>query len=306
MNRQTGTLTLILLIQCAMVAALYWPDSAIMQADTDHALIPFDPDTIDEIYVVDEAGNEAVLLKMSDQWILPDLSGMPMDPTMVDKLITSIAQSAGKWPVATTAASRQRFQVAAYHYQRRITLIGNGELLGTVYLGTAPGFKKVHARNDAQDAIYSIVFNNYEAPGHTGGWLDKALLQIAEPLRIGTGEYTLTKQQDGWVSATSSNPDERELEALLSGLANIRIEGIADASLRASLDIAAAETIFELETSQGNSTLSLFRVGQQRFIRSSKFEYFFTLSAYDFNRLAGIFAPALNGTVSPDDFPVSR
>lgn len=306
MNRQTATLGLILLIQCAMVAALYWPDSAIKEADTSNALIPFNPDKIDEIYIEDDSGNEAVLLKMAGQWILPDLAGIPIDPAMVDKLITSIAQTAGKWPVATTAASRQRFQVAAYHYQRRITLIGKGELLGTVYLGTAPGFKKVHARNDAQNAIYSIEFNNYEAPGQSSDWLDKALIQTTEPLRISTAEYTLTKERDGWISATSDNPHERELAALLSGLANIRIDGIADESARASLDIAAPETSFDIETSTGNTTVSLFRVGQQRFVHSSKFEHFFTLSAYDFDRLTGIFAPALNGTVSPDDLPVSR
>lgn len=289
-----------------MVAALYWPDSAIMQPDTPQVLLPFDPDDIDEIYVEDEQGNEAVLLNMAGKWILPDLAGVPADPTMVERLINSIAQSSGNWPVATTEASRQRFKVAAYHFQRRVTLIGNGELLSTVYLGTAPGFKKVHARNDAQDAIYSIEFNNYEAPGKTGDWLDKGLVQITDPTRISTDEYTLTKRQDTWVSATSDTPDERELNALLSGLANIRVNGIAQKSIRESLDIAAAETSFDIETSAGNTEVSLFRIGQQRFIRSSKFEYFFTLSAYDFDRLTGIFAPALNGTVSPDDFPASR
>jgi hypothetical protein len=301
-SRQTATLVLILLIQCAMVGVLYWPDSAFIEANTADALIPFGPDRIDEIHIEDSSGDEAVLLKMSGQWILPDLAGIPVDLTMVDKLITSIAQTPGKWPVATTAASRQRFQVAAYHYQRRITLIGYGELLATIYLGTAPGFKKVHARNDTQDAIYSIEFNNYEAPTQSSDWLDKALIQTTEPLRISTAEYTLTKEQDGWVSATSNSPHERELAALLSGLANIRINGIADDSVRASLDIAAPETSFNVKTATGNTTVSLFRLGQQRFVRSSEFEHFFTLSAYDFDRLSGIFAPALNGTVSPDDF----
>ena len=238
MNRHTVPLVLILIIQCGMVAVLYWPQPIPSDAEEVESLLPFDPDEIDEVYVGDSQGNEAVLLRMSDQWILPDLAGMPIDREMIDKLRSSISNRAGEWPIATTAASRQRFQVAAYLYQRRLTLIGGGELLATIYLGTSPGFRKVHARNDAQDAIYSIPYNNYEAPTEAGAWLDKTLLQIAEPLKIRTGEYTVSNEDTGWASSHGDQPDERELAALLLGLRSLQVDGIADEDMQRTLAIA--------------------------------------------------------------------
>ena len=288
MNRHTVPLVLILIIQCGMVAVLYWPQQIPSDAEEVESLLPFDPDEIDEIYVGDSQGNEAVLLRMSDQWILPDLAGMPIDREMIDKLRSSISNRAGEWPIATTAASRQRFQVAAYLYQRRLTLIGGGELLATIYLGTSPGFRKVHARNDAQDAIYSIPYNNFEAPTEAGAWLDKTLLQIAEPLKIQAGEYTVSNEDTGWVSSRGGQPDERELAALLLGLRSLQVDGIADEDMQRTLAIAAPELSLEIETEDGSTNLVLITVGRAHYIRSNKYDYFFTLSAYDFDRLVTI------------------
>ena len=203
MNRQIGTLVTILLIQCAMVGALYWPEPATVGNSSQNPLINFDPDRINEIYVEDEHGNEAILLKMSDRWLLPDFAGMPIDPTMVKKLLDSLGDRAEQWPIATTDSSRQRFKVAAYLYQRRLTLIANGELLATLYLGTSPGFRTVHARNDADSSIYRILFNTYDAPALASKWLDKRLLQISEPITIRSGEYLLSKNDGEWTSAAA-------------------------------------------------------------------------------------------------------
>lgn len=298
MNRQVGSLVAILLIQIALVVALYLPASDIMDTSAREPLIPFDPDAIDEIYVEDDQGNEAVLLKLADQWILPDLSGLPIMRERVDALIRSISDRDGQWPIATSSASRQRFQVAAYHFQRRITLIGEGELFGTIYLGTSPGFRKVHARNDAQDAIYSIPFNNFEAPTETDAWLDKDILQIAEPRQISSAEYTLTQRDERWISAQGNTPDAAELSLLLEALLSLEIEGVADQAMLENLAIAAPELTLDVDTADGVVNLTFLSVGERHFIRSSRYDHHFTLSAARYDRFLSIYAPALNNTVS--------
>jgi hypothetical protein len=298
LNRQIGTLLTILLLQCGLVAVMYWPHSTIMDDGEIESLLPFDPDKVDEIYIEDEKGNESVLLKMEGQWLLPDLAGIPIDPEMIATLLSSLSNRAGDWPIATTAASRQRFQVAAYHYQRRLTMISEGELLGTIYLGTSPGFRKVHARNDAQSAIFSIPFNNYDAPATTSAWMDKTLLQISAPEKISTSGYTLSKQGDEWGSAEGGRPDERELAALLLGLRSLQVEGVADEDMQRTLSIAAPQLSLEVETAQGISSLNLIKLGNGHYISSNKYDYFFTLSAYDFDRLATIDDERLRGQVT--------
>jgi hypothetical protein len=305
-NKPIGYLLTILIIQIAIVVAVLLPASDLLDSRSSEPLFPFDHGSIDEIYVEDDEGNEAVLLKMADQWILPDLSGLPVKLKRVDALIGSISDSEGQWPVATSAASRQRFQVAAYHFQRRITLIGAGELFGTLYLGTSPRFRQVHARNDAQDAIYSIPFNNFEAPTQASAWLDTSILQIANPIKISSSDYSLTKQGARWISEQSQTPDESELERLLTGLRKLEIEGLADGPMLPNLEIAAPALTLNIETPDGSLRLEFLSIGDQHFVRSDRYRYYFTLSKAEFDRLVSIYGPALNNTILAPQTIISR
>src|SRR5690606_2141252 len=139
------------------------------------------------------------------------------------------------WPVAHSSAARQRFQVADYYYQKRLTLLSNGEILGTIFLGTSPGFRKVHARNEQQDAIHSIAFNTFEAPAVNNGWLDTRLLQVRAPLRIDTDLYNLYFEDGRWMSATGGTPDEAQVNTLLSVLKDLQVDGVAGEDLQREL-----------------------------------------------------------------------
>jgi uncharacterized protein DUF4340 len=299
LNRAIVTLSLVLAIQLAMTVVVYWPQDVLTDAVAGTQLLPYSPDTIDEIYVADENGDEAILLKMDQQWILPDLAGLPIDSAMVDKLFSGLSDGDSKWPVATTIAARQRFQVAAYHFQRRITVISQGELLGSVYLGTSPGFRKVHARNDNQEAIYSIPFNNFDAPADSAGWLDKTLLQTASAQAVEIGGASLTRREEQWVSSTGGAIDQRELAALQLGLEAIQVNGIADEDMQRTLAIAAPELTLQILADDHKRTLQLFTVGEHHYAKSDRYDFFFTLSAYDFDRLATIDLKRLTGIQAP-------
>lgn len=295
MNRFIGTFALILVIQCVMLVILHLPDDTQQDRSKAIELLPLDPDRIDEIHIEDDEGAVAVLLNLEGNWILPDLGGLPADAGSIDKLINGLANQPAQWPTATTASSRQRFQVAAYHYQRKITLISEGELLGAVYLGTSPGFRKVHARNDAQEEIYSIAFNTFDAPSADDAWLDRSLLQEPNPRRISGDGFDLSLDGGDWQAADGRAPEARELAAVLLGLESLQISGIADESARQSLVIAAPQIRLQIEGESGSQQLELFDLGSSYFIRSDRFADFFTLSAYDYDRLATLDGKRLNG-----------
>ena len=278
----------ILAIQCVLVAAVYWPQAVNRPAEQLQAFAGFDRASIDEIFVGDEYDNETLLKKVGDRWLLPELEYLPADATMIDKLLDALTGDETQWPVADSIAARQRFQVAPYYYQRRISLLGDGELRGTFFLGKSPGFRKVHVRNADQDAIYNISFNAYDAPGHSGAWLDRKLMQIRTPLRIAADSYSLSWQDGEWRSGLGRRPDERELEALLSALRSLQIDGIADGDQQRDLAEAEAELLLEVESLGATVSLELFTLGEQHFIHSSEHPLFFTISAYDYQRLTGI------------------
>ena len=83
-------------------------------------------------------------------------------------------------------------------------------------------------------------------------------------------------------------PDERELEALLSTLRNLQIDGVASGDAQRDLAEAEADLVFTVESLAGKVTLELFHQDGKHYIHSSEFPLFFTLSAYDYDRLDSI------------------
>lgn len=297
MNRITTTLLLILLIQGVITAAVYWPrDDAAQSEIVDGPLLSLEPAAVTRIHIADEQGGEALLQRVDDGWQLPGLMGLPADPDQVQRLLQALGQQQTGFPVATSVAARQRFEVTSYRFQRQLTLLHDDTALATVYLGTAPGFRKVHARDAAEDAIYSLDFNSFDAPADDSGWLDRRLLQIAEPLAIAGPGFLLRRSgNDSWESASGASPEARELEALLVSLRNLQVEGIAGEDEQRSL--AGTEPAFELDVVTGEEELKLafFTLEQDYYLHDSRHDLFFAISGYDFDRLNSLDAARLQG-----------
>lgn len=259
-----------------------------MSTRTEQALAPFSDSAIDEVRIGDEFDNEVILVRSGKQWLLPELQHVPADLAKVEALLHSIIHQAGSWPIARSPVARQRFQVADYYYQRRLTLMSGGEKLGTLYLGTSPGFRKVHARNEDQDAIYSITLNAFEAPAVSGAWIETRLLQVRAPLRIDADLYNLHFENGHWLSGTGGVPDEQELETLISALKTLQVDGVANEDLQRELSAAEADLILQIQSLAGKVTLELLTLNEEHFIHSSEYPLFFKLSAFDFDRLTDI------------------
>jgi hypothetical protein len=298
-NRTIASLLLILVIQCGLVLAVFWPGADSLRG-LPEPMAPFDRDRIDGIYVGDEFDNETVLAKVGERWFLPELENLPADGAMVDKLLQAITPGHGIWPAADSVAARQRFRVASYHYRRRIRLLEQGDVLGTFFLGTSPGFRKVYTRNESQDAIYSIEFNAHDAPGNSGAWLDRKLLQTRTPLGITADSYSLQREGEDWLSGIGRTPDERELQALLGALRSLQIDGLASEDDQRDLAESEADLLLNVQSLAGAVRLELFHRGDGYFIHSSEYPLFFTLSAYDYDRLVGIDARLVSGEPGAD------
>jgi len=296
MSRVVSLLLLLSLVQCIVVVGLYWPKSPETGQPPDSVTQLFAPSSasvVDELVISDENDNEVRLLKRGEHWLLTELGSLPADSSRVEKLLKALASEQTGWPVASTVAARQRFQVANYHYQRRLTLMANGEELGVFYLGTSPGFRQVHARRGGHDEIFSIALSVIDMPGESDHWLDRRLLQIRTPTRVVADGYSLTRKDDQWVSGIGDEPDSRELEALLSSLRSLQVEGVASPDMQRELSEAEAELVLKIQSLSGETTLELFSIEGEQFIYSSEYALFFRLSAYDYHRLTSIDARLL-------------
>jgi hypothetical protein len=277
-----------LVIQCGIVAAAYWPAQSPQGAAAGEVFAPFSPGDIDRLTIGDEYDNEVVLTRSGTRWVIPGLYGLPADGSRIDALLEGLTAGNHGWPIARSPSAQQRFQVAQGNYQRRLDLAADGENAGTLYLGTSPGFGKVHARNGEQDAVFSIALNNFDIPAVAGKWLDPRLLQVRVPVRIDTDLYHLRFEDGTWLTGNGNTPDDAALLTLLTVLKTIQVLGVADEDQARNLAGLEANLIMNVESLAGTVTFELLALGERHFIHSSEYPLFFRISQPDYTRLAEI------------------
>lgn len=288
MNRAVAALSLALVIQCGIVAAVFWPAGSRESATAATAFVPIDPATIDRVFIGDEYDNEAVLARTGTRWVIPALHGLPADTGRIESLLAELSSGNHGWPIAQSPTAQQRFQVSESNYQRRLTLAARDDNLVTLYLGTSPGFGKVHARNGDQHEIHSLELNNFDIPAIAGKWLDPRILQTRVPVRIDTDLYHLRFEDGAWLTGNGNTPDETSLLTLLTALKTIEVLGVADGDQARNLAEREADLIMRVESLAGTATLELMALDNRHFIHSSEYPLFFQISQLDYTRLVGI------------------
>ncbi len=252
MNR--NVLIGVLALQVIVIVAVVSARSAGPNTPAD--LLMFDPATVDAISVSNEEG--AVELVLEDRWQFAN--GIPADASKVGEILDKLADAGGDWPVATTSASATRFEVTAESHQRRIVLRDDDTTLADVFLGTSPGYQRVHARvTDASD-IYAIRFSNYEAGVRTSDWLDRTLLQAEGELSVvqREGAFNLSRSAEGsWVSLDGAMLDSGEVETLIGRLKGLMATGVFEGELPPE-----AAFSFSLTDDDGAHQIDFFRVGE--------------------------------------------
>lgn len=263
MERNTRLLAYLLVVQIAVVAAV-WYLAEHRGEEAAGQLVTIDRDTLTAIEVAENATTSVRIEKSADGWVLPDLDGLPADAEKVTGLIDKLEDAEAAWPVATSESSAVRFEVTEAKFQRRIRFFDGDELAVELYLGTSPGFRRVHARRADSSEIFAITFANYEAPTKLDEWLDKTLLQPAgalESLTHSSG-WRLTKEGDAWLladRAEGENTDGDVARDIVSKVNDLRVLGRAETP-----PAEGAVPAFELTlgTSAGERVIRFFRADE--------------------------------------------
>lgn len=287
-NRWIALLTLALVLQLGVLASRYWDASGDTPGERagNARLLPARM-KVTQLLISDEYDNETVIARRGEYWVLPELLDLPADADKVNSMLAILATD-HLWPVAVSTAARQRFQVAEYLYQRKLVIAAANGDETVVYLGTSPGFRKVHARNEARDEVLSIPLNVHDVPAFPGAWLDPRLLQVRTPVGIDGDSYSLRFENGGWVSGFGGTPNPAEVEALLDTLRTLHVEGVASVDMHRELMNAEAALELRVRGLAGTVTLELFAADDRYFVLSSEYPLFFRLSRYDFDRLTGV------------------
>jgi hypothetical protein len=176
---------------------------------------------------IEGEGESVTLERKDDTWVIAS-SGLPAETSRVDTALQSFSDMKLGWAVASTDASHQQLEVADDNYQRRVTLNKGDDIVGEIFIGTSPGFKRSHVRRQGTDEVYSVAINAFDLPPEPGNWLDSALLQVADISSVTIDNKELTRVDDQWVYDGSSNTDQDVAGELVSALEDLRVTEVAE------------------------------------------------------------------------------
>jgi hypothetical protein len=282
MSSRIPLLAALLAAQLAIIALVFLLRGN--DAATDSAVfLDFEPALVDRVSIADGDGDVAVLVRRAEGddggWELE--GGHPADSVKIDDLLEDLASLKAPWPVATTTQSAQRFEVTGEDYQRHVVFSAADKPVADFYLGTSPGYRRVHARREAADEVFSIDFSNYQAPTAADDWLDKSLLAAA-------GEITSVARVDAWQAARSEEgwlidaeaADSDAVDQLVDSLTSLRVMGPTE---------EPGEPQFELEVTDADGVVrySISQVADEEefVIASDRRDGHFRLASYNAGRL---------------------
>jgi hypothetical protein len=292
MNRIITWLAAALAFQLLLSAVLLWPRENIGEEDAREALFSFAPDSVDRL-VISDSEHTVLVARGDDGWRLPEYHNLSVDESRLTRAITDLPALPRGWPVANTAGAAERFEVAEDAFQRKVAYFDGESALGTLYLGTSPGFRKVHVRIPESDSIYAVNYNSFDLPATPAEWLDKTLLQVRDIQAVTGLDYSLRRDGETWLGDGEQPPAADVVEDLVNGLRSLRVTRAADITTASVLEEMAAPPTLTVEADGESYEFRLFEIEEDYYIQRLDIPVYFSLSAFDYDRLNDVNADAL-------------
>ena len=300
MKRLSDKLLVLLCLQLVALVWAFWPSAEPGAEDAQQPLLQVVADEVDRLLISDADGS-LEWRRERDLWRMPEYHGLVVDAGLIDRLLSELPGLPRGYPIAGSSGAGQRFEVATDNFQRQLQYFAGERRLAQLFLGTSPGFRRIHARPGPEDTIYSVEFNSYDLPVNSSHWLDKALLQVEQPTAIGGEDFQLQRSAEQWRDEAGTAPDESAMTGLANGLANLRVTGAADAATATLLESTEANAQLSVSTADTSYDYRLYEIEGAHYIRRSDIPVFFALGKFDFDRLNDATADSLFPSAEQED-----
>jgi len=280
-------LTILFIAQVLLILGVFaYQENSRVQVDA-QPLLAIKSGNIDRM-VIQDANNKVTLQKTGSQWQLPDLHQLPVDKQKLDEILQKLDGTKLTWPVTTTVSSHERFEVAGTKFQRRIELFQGDTKKADLWLGSTPGFKKIHLRREGEDQVYAVELTAFEFATASNEWLQSDLLAVKDVNSIKAADYELQKIGDGWkfVAATqganTEKVDASKVTELVNALSNLQVQEVVT-------QVPQGETTkVSAKSAAGEFHYEFTKAGSDYFVKRTDRNLHFKLSQIEFERIANV------------------
>ncbi len=285
MQKWIKTLTGLLVIQAILVVLMNANGLTSSNTTKDEILLPF-MTNIDKITIQTPNEESVVLLKENNQWVLPDYFKLAVDANKVDDFLAKLEGFTKTWPTATTDSAHKRFEVSDNTHQRKLTFSQGDKSMGSLYLGTSPGYRKTHARVAGEAEVYTISFSNFQANSNAKDWFNRKLFRMdTDNIQTLSSEaFTLTQENQIWKLTDLTEKEKTKTETVqtfVNQLANLSVEEALSETAEESFNQANPTLTLAINKTDGtklNYTVSLPKDENYYVLKSSSSPLYFKLN----------------------------
>ncbi|WP_331350681.1 DUF4340 domain-containing protein [Cellvibrio sp. UBA7671] len=285
-------LTILLIAQVLLILGVFaYQENSRVQFDAQFLLAIKSAD-IDRM-VIQDASNKVTLQKNGSQWQLPELHQLPVDKQKLDEILQKLDGTKLTWPVTTTASSHERFEVSGTKFQRRIELFQGDAKKADLWLGSTPGFKKIHLRREGENQVYAVELTAFEFATASNDWLKSDLLAVKDVTSIKASDYELQKNGEAWTFvATTHDANTQKVNAtkvteLMNAIGNLQVQEVV-------AQVPQGETTkLSAKSAAGEFNFEFTKAGGGNFVKRSDRDLYFKLSQTEFERIANVNKGAL-------------
>jgi hypothetical protein len=280
-------LTILFIAQVLLILGVFaYQQHSRVQVDA-QPLLAIKTADIDRV-VIQDASNKVTLQKIGSQWQLPELHQLPVDQQKLDEILQKLDGTKLTWPVTTTASSHERFEVTSNKFQRRIELFQGDNKKADLWLGSTPGFKKIHLRREGEDQVYTVELTAFEFATASNDWLQSDLLAVKDANSIKAADYELQKTGDAWSfsgvnqSSSSEKVNASKATELANAFSSLQVQEVVTQmpqgeTTKVSVKSAAGEFHYEFT-----------KAGSDYFVTRNGRDVTFKLSQSEFERIANV------------------
>ncbi len=293
MSRSIKLLLLLLVLQTGLVAWINLPGDDPGASEADKPLLALDAEGMDAVTIEQQGEAPLRMERKEDRWVLPGSGDFPVSSAKFDQFTEKLLGARRSWPVGKTLVAARQFKVTPDQFERRVRLLQGTEVLGDVFLGSSPGFRKVHARLDGDPQTYAVDFNAFDAPVEADSWYDTEVLKTAaeEIARIDLGAYALTAGDGGFqVEGLRENEetDAEPVRELVERVTGTDFTGVLSEDGKALFEAGKPVVEYTIEMKKGSAikhTVVSPEEGDHYILKSTAQPHYFEVDKDRFDKL---------------------
>lgn len=254
MNGTIKWLVIILVVQIGLAGYLASRSNPLEAFQANEPLLSFDVDQVDTIVIEDGEGEKLSLVKRdAKDWTIPSFFDFPVSKNKLSETLDKLKGLQKTWPVGTTKLAAKQLKVVDEDFERKVSFKKGEQVLGTMYVGSSPGFKKAHVRLNDEDLTYAVEVSSFDFATTNSTWRNRDLLRMNRDklVAVRLPNFTLENKEGKFVPtelAENEEVDSGEVDSVIKKVTGMAFTDVFGKEAKEEYNLANPDFTFTLVT----------------------------------------------------------